>query len=259
MFFSHDDNFGRGLDWYSNTFFKGSQDYPARGEASPHYLYWSEKTAPRIKATFQDTPIKFIVTLRDPVMRAYSWYGNMLKDGTEDLPFEQALEIEEQRINEDKANLYKAGSMQFGYFRGSCYASLLAPFLDLFPIQDFLFVFQDDVISDLSHMSLELFSFLGVNADFQLSPVRSNPAAVPISNKLHLWLRQRSKFKDLLKRLIPFELRYKLKVRVMHFNLKPARFPQLDMETSIRLRKRFESEIFRLQKITGRDLSTWLP
>jgi hypothetical protein len=258
MFFSHDENFERGLPWYSKTFFKGSGNYSVRGDASPHYLYWSEKTAPRIKDAFKESPVKFIVALRDPVARAYSWYGNMLKDGVEDLSFEQALDMEDQRLRENRPNFLYSGSMKYGYFRGSCYTSLLAPFLDLFPIQDFKFILQEESQFDHDRMSRGLLSYLGVDTTTQLQPIRSNVAAMPYSNKLHSLLRRRSKVKEILKLLIPIKIRYKLKVQVMQLNLKPVSFQKMKSETENSLRERFLPEILELQKITGRDLSGWM-
>lgn len=52
-----------------------------RAEATPHYLYWSEKVAPRIKEAYGDNPVKLIASFRDPVARAYSWYWNMVREG----------------------------------------------------------------------------------------------------------------------------------------------------------------------------------
>src|SRR3712207_4809254 len=71
MFFSREDYYARGLDWYEAEYFGGAEDYPVRAEATPHYLYWSEKVAPRIKEVYGERPVKFIASFRDPVSRAY--------------------------------------------------------------------------------------------------------------------------------------------------------------------------------------------
>lgn len=258
MFFSHDDNYCKGLDWYSQTYFKGSKLVPARGEATPHYLYWSEKTAHRIRVAYRDRDVKLVVVLRDPVTRAYSWYGNMLKDGTEPLSFEEALEIEEARIKENYFELHRTGSMQYGYFRGGCYASLLQPFLDLFPRRDFHFILQEDIIENHRAMTSDLLKFIGVDPGIDIDQVRSNPASMPKSKALHKWLRQPGRLKDYLKKIIPFEMRYKLKVRVMNSNLKSTKIPEMDLETKTKLKERYRNEVVKLQTIIDRDLSKWL-
>jgi len=258
MFFSHDENYSKGLIWYINTFFKGSDLYPARGEATPHYLYWSEKTARRIRNSYKDDQVKFIVVLRNPVARAFSWYGNMLKDGTEHLSFEEALKIEDQRLQVMKPELQRTGSMQFGYFRGGCYATLLQPFLDLFPKDNFHFILQEDIIGHHEKMTRDMLSFIGVDTNILLRPVKSNSAAMPYSSALHGWLRNRSIMKEYLKKIIPFELRYELKIRVMNANLKPTKTSRMDDETFNGLRKRYLDEILALQAIINRDLSGWM-
>jgi hypothetical protein len=258
MFFSHDDNYCKGLGWYANTFFKGSGSYPASGEATPHYLYWSEKTAIRIKNSYMDNQVKFIVVLRDPVARAFSWYGNMLKDGTETLSFEEALSFEDQRLESNKPELQRTGSMQFGYFQGGCYATLLRPFLELFQKDKFHFILQEDIIENHEKMTRDLLNFIGIEPNFLLKPVRSNSAAMPYSSELHSWLRNRSIMKDYLKKIIPFKLRYKLKIQLMNANLRPTKAPKMDRNTDKSLRKRYEHEILTLQAIINRDLSGWM-
>jgi hypothetical protein len=258
MFFSHDDNYSKGLDWYTNTYFKGSDLYPSRGEATPHYLYWSEKTAKRISYAYENGYIKFIVILRDPVARAFSWYGNMLKDGTENLSFGEAIRIEDQRLKDNEPELHRTGSMQFGYFKGGCYATLLQPFLELFPKEKFHFILQEDIIEHHEKMTTDLLTFIGVDSNILLKPVRSNSASMPYSSALHGWLRNRSNMKEYLKKIIPFKLRYKLKIQVMNANLKPVKSSKMDDETNNSLRKRYKEEILSLQTIIDRDLSSWM-
>ena len=94
MFFSREENYAKGLDWYEGAYFQGAEHYPVRAEATPHYLYWSEKVAPRIKEAYAERLVKFVASFRDPVSRAYSWYWNMVREGREDLEFEEALRVE---------------------------------------------------------------------------------------------------------------------------------------------------------------------
>ena len=147
MFFSNDNNFNRGMEWYSHTFFQQAAGYPARGEATPHYLYWSDKVAPRIRQIYEMNEIKFVVILRDPVKRAYSWYWNMVKEGMEELTFELAIKEEDHRLKDNQNTLQKTGAMTYGYIKGGCYSTALQPFLDNFPRQDFIFILQEDLNS----------------------------------------------------------------------------------------------------------------
>jgi hypothetical protein len=101
MFFSRDDYYSRGIEWYIDTFFKNSGEFTIRSEATPHYLYWAKKVSARIHAVYASQPIKFLVILRNPIQRAYSWYWNMVSEGRESLSFLDALLAEERRIREN--------------------------------------------------------------------------------------------------------------------------------------------------------------
>lgn len=257
MFFSRNEFYARGLDWYEDAYFKGAEHYPVRAEATPHYLYWSEKVAPLIKEVYGERPVKFIVSFRDPVSRAYSWYWNMVREGREDLGFDEALRIEEYRLKQNRSELYQLGAMVYGYAAGSRYASLLQPYLELFSPESFFFVFQDDLKSRANDTCEEIFEFLGIESSTQINASKSNPAAMPRSRLLHKTLRQRSPFKALIKPFIPRGARRRAKSKIMRANLKETPYVPLDPQLAHELRLSFRTEIEQLEKITGRDLSSW--
>jgi hypothetical protein len=257
MFFSREEYYARGLDWYEDVYFEGAEDYPVRAEATPHYLYWSEKVAPRIKEVYGERPVKFIASFRDPVSRAYSWYWNMVREGREDLDFDEALQVEERRLRQNHYELYQLGSMVYGYSAGSRYASLLQPYLELFSLENFIFVFQDDLKSRVNETCEEIFEFLGIDSSTQINTSNSNPAAMPRSRLLHKTLRQRSLFKEFIKPFIPMRVRRPLKSKLMDVNLKETPYVPLDRQLAHELRLSFRTEIEKLEKITGRELSSW--
>ena len=257
MFFSREEYYARGLDWYESFYFDGAESYPVRAEATPHYLYWSEKAAPRIKEVYGERPVKFIVAFRDPVSRAYSWYWNMVREGREDLNFDEALRVEEYRLKQNRSELYELGSMVYGYATGSRYASLLQPYLELFSPESFFFVFQDDLKSRVDKTCEEIFEFLGIESSTQVNTSKSNPAAMPRSRLLHKTLRQRTLFKEFIKPFIPMKVRRPLKAKMMRVNLKETPYMPLDPQLAHELRPSYRIEIEKLEKITGRELSSW--
>jgi hypothetical protein len=257
MFFSRDEYYARGLHWYEDFYFDGAENYSVRAEATPHYLYWSEKVAPRIKEVYGERPVKFIVSFRDPVSRAYSWYWNMVREGREELDFEEALRAEEYRLKQNRDELYQLGSMVYGYYTGSRYASLLQPYLELFSAEDFFFVFQDDLKSRANETCQNIFEFLEIDSSVQISRSDSNPAAMPRSRLLHKIIRQRSLFKEFIKPFIPMRRRRRLKSKIMGLNLKVTPYVPLDPRLDHELRLSYKTEIEKLEKITGRELSSW--
>jgi len=257
MFFSHDDNYQQGVEWYASTFFPKAGGFRLRGEATPHYLYWAEKVAPRIKELYGEAEVKFIAIFRDPVQRAYSWYWNMVKEGKEDLSFAQALEKEPERLKAHWETLYQAGAMAYGYYRGGCYASQIEQYLQLFPRERFFFLLQED-LKDLKSEAFNRFiEFLDVDRSFRFTHTVSNPAALPRSRTLHAWLHGRSALKDLIKKVVPLPLRYYSKVALTEVNMQAITYPPLDESTAKGLMARYRDEITRLETLIGRDLSHW--
>ncbi len=257
MFFSREERYARGLDWYEREYFEGAEGYPVRAEATPHYLYWSGKVAPRIKEVYGGRPVKFVVAFRDPVSRAYSWYWNMVREGKEDLSFDEALRDEERRLRQKHHELSQLGSMVYGYSAGSRYASLLQPYLELFPPENFSFVFQDDLKSRVNETCEEIFEFLGIESSVQINTSNSNPASMPRSRLFHRTLRQRSLFKEIIKPFMPTRVRGPLKSKLIQVNLKETPYVPLDPQLARELRLSYRTEIEELEKITGRKLSSW--
>jgi len=257
MFFSHDENYQRGLDWYVATYFGKARDYPARGEATPHYLYWAEKSAARIASCFSQREMRFIVILRNPITRAYSWYWNMVKEGKEELPFLEALRAEPARLEKEYDKLKRKGAMTYGYMRGSDYVPQIETFFQFFPREQFFFMKQEDIRESGAARVHELLHFLGVTTEFNPHAAPANPAKLPRSRKLHALLHERSWIKDALKKILPLKLRYQLKVRLREANLQPFSYPPMEEDARILLHEKFLPQIAQLERLTNLDLSEW--
>jgi len=257
MFFSRDAFYANGLDWYCRTFFGSAEPYPARGEASPHYLYWAEKVAPRIQRAFADHPVRFIILLRNPVERAYSWYWNMVREGLEDLTFEQALAAENDRLQSDIESLRALGSMRYGYVRGGQYADQISRYLELFERRRFLFLLQDDLRADFKQVCRHMFQFLEIDAQIDIAPVASNPASLPRSRRIQHMLQGPSALKELIKRIAPRRWRYLAKQTALKANVVKAQVPPMQPDTRRMLQDLFRAQNRRLSEIIARDLSAW--
>src|SRR6266508_3758960 len=90
-----DVNFGRGWSWFRAAFPLAGGRRTIAGEASPYYMF--HPLAPqRIAAALPE--VRLIAVLRDPVERAWSHYRYERHRGYEDLPFEEALRREPERL-----------------------------------------------------------------------------------------------------------------------------------------------------------------
>lgn len=255
-FFSDDENYKKGVEWYQDTFFKQAQNYPVRFEVTPVYITFGEKVAPRMKEIYEDKPIKFGVIFRDPVKRAYSHYWHRRRLGHDKLSFYEAIRNEEKRLEENHHRLYPEGNALYGYYTGGCYASLLKPFLEIFPKNSFLFLLQNDLRTDFSGTMDSIFSFLGIESGVELEPIISNASAVPrnkLIGKLYGSLKE-TPIKRLYTSLIPRKQRIKIRD---HWVDKPFHYPPMDPEIEDELYARYQDEINALSALIGRDLSHW--
>jgi hypothetical protein len=257
MFFSRDDYFERGTDWYRKTFFQGSERFARRGEASPHYLYWARKVSERLRLEYGDQPVRLIVILRDPVQRAYSWYQNMVQEGEERLTFLAALQAEEQRLQTHNAELESHGWMRFGYCRGGRYASQLREYLAHFPRESLHILLLEDLQRDAAGTLRQLCEFLQIDPGFVFRSAQRNPAAVPRSRALQRLVRAPSRLKTLAKPWLAASLRYRLKRFVRGLNQKETAYAEMEPAAAEYLRARLQVEVVDLAGIMQRDLSHW--
>jgi hypothetical protein len=256
-FFASDD-YDHGLAWYLDTYFRGAEQYPARGECSVGYLFWHEKTAERIAEVYDgQPPPRIVAILRDPVARAYSAYWHLRNYGGETLSFEEALAVEEERFAQQKERLSAEGILRFAYFRGGCYDQQLTSFLDHFSREQCLFLLTEDLQQDYAGTMHTLFAFLGVEPTVELAARASNTARQVRSRSFYSAIRQPSTLKELVKPLLPQQLRYRLKQELLNLTMKPAPYPPINPDTARQLRARYLPHIEALEDMIGRDLSAW--
>jgi hypothetical protein len=187
----------------------------------------------------------------------------MVREGIEQLSFEEALTLEEKRLEEEGHCLREAGLQLFGYKRGGQYAAQLEYFLEEFSDDQFLFLLQEELISHFEATVVKLFEFLEVDEDFiPQRPVVRNPASIPRSKWFHNLLRHPSGIsQQILKfftRRMSYETRYKLKTTLLDLNLKPISYSPMNEEIERNLRAFFADDIRKLEGMIQRDLSHWI-
>ena len=95
-FFNIDENYLKGLDWYKKTYFTDINNESIIIDFTPTYLYY-KLCAERIFDSLGPN-VKFVIILRNPVDRAYSHYNHSKRDGHEVSSFEDAIKLENERI-----------------------------------------------------------------------------------------------------------------------------------------------------------------
>jgi hypothetical protein len=141
-FFSRNDRWDRGLDWYRSLFADADAD-ALTGEASASYTdpRFSPLAADRMARIVPRARLIFLV--RDPVERIRSHYRHEVQRSRERRPLVEALEDPENP-----------------YLRSSLYHRALAPYLDRFPREQVLVARLEDLIAGsawddvLAHLGL---------------------------------------------------------------------------------------------------------
>jgi len=257
QFFCHDSLYSKGLDYYANTYFKGSTGFAARGEATPHYLYF-EKVAQRLSRDLPKDHQRFIVIMRDPVSRAHSLYWNMVHEGLEELSFEDAIRSEPQR--DKQAEIEGSCTLQYQYISSSRYAEQIRRYLKYFDREQFLFLFIEDLMANPAATLDQVYRFLGVPpCDQAIATKTFNSANAPRFGWLHDFLRKPRPWKQRLGRLLSIEQKYRIASMLLAVNRRKAQYHPLRTETDRELRNLFAEDVRDLQTLTGRDLTAWLP
>jgi hypothetical protein len=158
----------RGGGWYRAHFPLPGRPEEISGESTPYYLF--HPVVPELVA--RDLPdSKLIVILRNPVDRAFSHHNHERALGYEDLPFEEAiarepdrLRGEEERILDDQR--YRSFPHQHhSYLSRSRYAEQLERWFRHADRDRFLILSAEELFQDPRPVVAEAQRFLGLEVD----------------------------------------------------------------------------------------------
>ncbi len=220
--------------------FDGVTSETAVGEASALYLY-RPLVIERVRHFVPDA--RLIALLRNPVERAFSAFVHATAIGWEShRDFEHALQREQQRIP-DACALFHYKSMGFYYEQ-------LKQYLDAFGESQIRIYLYEDFRENPLLVCQDIFRFLDVDDTFAPDvSTRHNVYRVPKTGMLRLLLSQRRR--SALKRFLPRSLRAPLAGALL------AR-PQFPAHVREQLVEEYRDDVLRLQRLIGRDLSSWL-
>jgi hypothetical protein len=167
-----DVRYDRGERWYRGHFPTALQARSVRrrlgtdlivGEASPSYVF-HPRAPERVAALLPD--VRLIVLLRDPVDRALSHYHHEVDLGRESLPFEEALEREEERMRGEWARLDDPSYFSYAwwnhtYFSRGCYADQLERWLAVFSRERLLVLVSEEFFADPGATYRRVLEFIG--------------------------------------------------------------------------------------------------
>jgi hypothetical protein len=159
----------KGMRWYRGCFplavpFAGRR---ITGESSPYYLF-HPAVPERVAASLPR--VRLIVLLRNPVDRAFSHYQAAVRRGTETRSFEHAVEIELERIGEERGRIPEGGDSSFHqrhtYVSRGYYLEQLERWAALYPRDQMMVIRSEAMFSNPVETWCELMRFLDLDATF---------------------------------------------------------------------------------------------
>lgn len=250
-FFDFEENYQKGIKWYSKYFFGRYNGEKAIGEITPSYIY-IEKVAKRIY-TDLGKDVKLIIMLRNPVDRAYSQYYLNIRRGVESFSFYDIMNTvnEEDRISK---GLWEKKC--YSYISRGLYANQIKRFLEYFPIDNMkIIIFEKDFIQNRDNTISDIQRFLNVREVGLNTNVKSNMTSMGRSTYIY----QKSRLRKIAKFFLPsLKLRHRIRFFLRKINEKhyvPEEIP-IDLRKNI-IKKHFIQDIHNLEKLIGRDLSYW--
>ena len=162
-----DRHWARGESWYRGNFPNVARTRGKHvGEASPSYVF--HPLAPqRVQEVVPEA--RLIVLVRNPVDRALSQYNHEVALGREPLPFEEALDAEEERLRGEQERMaadpryFSREWWSHTYKARGRYAEQVERWLAVFPREQLLVLPSDDLGSDPARAHAQVLEFLGAS------------------------------------------------------------------------------------------------
>jgi hypothetical protein len=223
--------------------FSDARHQRIRGEASTGYLH-TPGVAERIRHHVPEA--KLMAILRNPIDRAYSAFLHARRSGLEPISnFEEALDDEPHRVRTGWIGLTT-------YATVGMYAEQLERYLAIFPCQQIRVYLFEDLVRDPVGLAQDAFRYLGVDDSYEPETSIVNRGSAVRSVQLA------SVFNRL--RASSFGRRSALgrSARAMVGRLNEQPKGQLAPNVRRRLAAVFETDVDKLSRLLGRDVSSWL-
>jgi len=255
-FFDITENYNNGLQWYEKNYFNKA-DKKIIADFTPSYFF--DKNAPKRIFESLGRNMKFLVILRNPVDRAYSHYLHSKRDYHENENFEEALELEVNRLKKYKDQSDYLSYLRHSYVHQGLYAQMLERYLQYFSLDNFLFVhFEDELLQERDLTIKRILDFLEVDNSVLLNTdIRSNPSSKEKSKMLKKLMKKRGWWRKVIKFMVPsMQLRQIIKNRIQRINITEFKAEQLSSEVrSNLLEKYFRKDISNLERIINKKMN----
>ena len=256
-FFFNNSNYQNGIDWYANTYYDDIKNEKWILDFTPSYLY-SDEALLRINEYSKGKDLKFIVMLRNPVERAYSHYLHTLRDGLEDLDFNDAIQAESERLLNYENNLLS--QLKYSYMYQSLYHKHLSKYFEFFGRNNFFVINYDSQLLDKSEFKLmisDLQNFLDIKIENLNIEIKENFASESRSKILQTLVNSNGLHKRLARLLFRSKLNRQILVNKLR-KLNEKKIVKKDVEAEFKKNlydKYFHADVLKLESLLEKKLN----
>lgn len=217
-------------------------------DASVQYLYYYEYVIPKIKAMLGEPSI--IICLRNPVERAFS---NFMYTASPGVSFEDEIQKENEKIVKGINSFYL-------YVGQGYYYEQVKAYLAAFPkIKIVLF---EDIKASSNKLMLDIFDFLSLSSIEINTKTVHNQSGRPRNRLINYFVFQNNPVKQILRPMVKnfFDAGtvQKLVLKLRSISRVKRSDDVIAPETRNLLVSLYREDIFRLQDLINRDLSSWV-
>ena len=256
-FFFNNSNYQNGIAWYANTYYDDIKNEKWVLDFTPSYLY-SDEALFRINEYSKGKDLKFIVMLRNPVERAYSHYLHTLRDGLEDLDFNDAIQAESKRLLNYENNLLS--QLKYSYIYQSLYHKHLSKYFESFGRNNFFVINYDSQLLDKSEFKLmisDLQNFLEIKIENLNIEIKENFASESRFKILQTLVNSNGLHKRLARLLFRSKLNRQILVNKLR-KLNEKKMVKKDLEAEFKKNlydKYFHADVLKLESLLEKKLN----
>jgi hypothetical protein len=256
-FFFNNSNYQNGIDWYANTYYDDIKNEKWVLDFTPSYLY-SDEALFRINEYSKGKDLKFIVMLRNPVERAYSHYLHTLRDGLEDLDFNDAIQAESERLLNYENNLLS--QLKYSYIYQSLYHKHLSKYFESFGRNNFFVINYDSQLIDKSEFKLmisDLQNFLEIKIENLNIEIKENSASESRFKILQTLVNSNGLHKRLARLLFKSKINRQILINKFR-KLNEKKMVKKDLEAEIKknlYEKYFHADVLKLESLLEKKLN----
>ena len=256
-FFFNNSNYQNGIDWYANTYYDDIKNEKWVLDFTPSYLY-SDEALFRINEYSKGKDLKFIVMLRNPVERAYSHYLHTLRDGLEDLDFNDAIQAESERLLNYENNLLS--QLKYSYIYQSLYHKHLSKYFESFGRNNFFVINYDSQLLDKSEFKLmisDLQNFLEIKIENLNIDIKENFASESRFKILQTLVNSNGLHKRLARLLFKSKINRQILINKFR-KLNEKKMVKKDLEAEFKKNlydKYFHTDVLKLESLLEKKLN----